>query len=81
MLTRSAAAALERKNRHPEADNAFKQGLFSIFRQWTALELAVSHQWGGPSSQEKANRLIDEVYQLFLGPDKVYKDVRFIVYF
>jgi hypothetical protein len=77
MITRSATVAESlRKSRHPEADETFRRGLSSIFRQWTALELAVSHQWGGPSSADKANRLMEEVYQFFQGPDRVYKDVR-----
>ena len=34
--------------------SAFKEGLESVFRQWTALELAVDQQWGGVNSSEKA---------------------------
>jgi hypothetical protein len=70
MITRSMT-----KPRHPESDEAFRQGIQSVFRQWTALELAVSHQWGGPSSKEKADRLIEEIYEKFHGREKVYKDV------
>ena len=78
MQTRSAAAAEAlRKARHPDADEAFRRGLASVFRQWTALDLAVSHQWGGPKSSEKASQLLEEVYQQFQGPDRVYKDVRY----
>ena len=79
MITRAAAAETRRKSRHPEADEAFRRGLGSIFRQWTALDLAVSHQWGGPASADKAARLLDEVYQFFQGPDRVYKDVSIII--
>eukprot|EP01039_Chlorochromonas_danica_P009744 gene9744-10778_t len=68
---RSAEAAL---NRHPMAVEAFKEGVGSVLRQWTALELAVFHQWGGPSSKERADALGDEIVALFTGPDKVYKD-------
>jgi hypothetical protein len=72
MLTRSAAA---RQDRHPQADEAFRQGFLSVFRQWTALELAINHSWGGHNSQEKATRVVEEIFQLFYGPDRVYKDV------
>jgi hypothetical protein len=75
MVTRAAAAAAERAMRHPEADKYFKEGVRSVFRQWTALELAVANQWGGPTSSSKAEKLIDEVLTLFDGPDRVYKDV------
>lgn len=68
---RTAEAAL---NRHPMAVEAFKEGVGSVLRQWTALELAVFHQWGGPSSKERADALGDEIVAMFTGPDKVYKD-------
>ena len=29
---------------HPQCVEAFKEGLGSVLRQWTALELAVHHQ-------------------------------------
>lgn len=73
MQTRSATLA-GRPPRHPDADKYFKEGLGSIFRQWTALELAVHHQWGGPSSAERAAALQKEILDLFAGPDKIYKD-------
>jgi Pre-rRNA-processing protein TSR2 len=47
-----------------------------MFRQWTGLELAVFHQWGGPSSTERAEALMEEVLGMFQGVDKIYKDVR-----
>ena len=59
-----------------EAAEAFEEGTNSIFRQWTALELAVHNQWGGPESEEKASFLIKEVLELFGGKKQIYKDVR-----
>ena len=61
-----------------EAIQAFQEGTNSIFRQWTALELAVHNQWGGPNSSEKANAMITEVLELFGGSQKIYKDVSHI---
>lgn len=58
----------------PEQQEAFKQGVQSIMRQWTALELAVHHGWGGLDSANKADMLIEDVIALFLGPQRVYKD-------
>lgn len=47
MQTRAAAAsAAMRANWHPDTFNNFREGLNSVFRQWTAIELAVYHQWG-----------------------------------
>jgi hypothetical protein len=76
MQTRAQAARAARLAlRHPQADEAFTCGLGSVLRQWTALELAVFHQWGGDGSGEMASRLIDEIKYLFDMEDKVYKDV------
>jgi hypothetical protein len=58
-----------------EAIQAFREGTNSIFRQWTALELAVHNGWGGHNSEEKANVMINEVLDLFGGSEKIYKDV------
>lgn len=75
MITRkSSKLDSERASRHPEADQYFKEGLGSVFRQWTALELAVFHQWGGPSSAERANALVIEILQMFNGNERIYKD-------
>lgn len=77
-MTRAAAARLARQaeieSRHPQAVQYFKEGVGSVLRQWTALELAVHHQWGGPQSAERADELVAEIIELFLGPEKIYKD-------
>lgn len=54
--------------------SAFKEGLGSVFRQWTALELAVDQQWGGVNSSEKADQLINSILSMFSSSKKVYKD-------
>eukprot|EP01036_Dinobryon_divergens_P031185 gene31185-40544_t len=59
---------------HPQCAEAFKEGLGSILRQWTALELAIHHQWGGKSSKEKADELNSLLADMFMNPEKVYKD-------
>lgn len=76
MQTRSQAARAQRLAlRHPESDLAFTQVLQSIFRQWTALELAIFHQWGGDTSGELAAHLLEEVKEFFYSSDeKIYKD-------
>jgi hypothetical protein len=43
MQTRAAAL---KASRHPDTFKNFKEGLGSVFRQWTALELAIHNQWG-----------------------------------
>ncbi len=58
-----------------QAFQAFQEGINSVFRQWTALELAVHNQWGGPNSADKANMMIQEVLDLFGGNKRIYKDV------
>lgn len=63
------------ENIHPDCVEAFSQGLGAVFRQWTALELAVHNQWGGPNSAEKADTLMRECLALFEDPRNRYKDV------
>lgn len=64
---------------HPQAKQAFQEGLESVLRQWTALELAVLNQWGGPSSGEKANQLYEELLGKFMTrASQLYKDVRIV---
>ena len=77
MTRGSSVFAAECAARHPQANDAFKAGLTSVFRQWTALELAVVHEWGGPSSAERAEALVTDVHSMFFGREKIYKDVRF----
>ena len=61
---------------HPQAKQAFQEGLESTLRQWTALELAVVNQWGGASSAEKASQLYSDILNMFINAnEKVYKDV------
>lgn len=74
--TRSAAALAAR---HPQCDAAMIEGITSVFRQWTALELAIFHQWGG-SPEETMEDMKNELMSMFTGPEKVYKDdVSFIL--
>jgi pre-rRNA-processing protein TSR2 len=60
---------------NPQFRDAFLQGFSSTFRQWTALELAVHNEWGGPQSADKANELMNQVLALFDDPKTMYKDV------
>ena len=66
--TRSMAA------RHPEAPRYFKEGLSAVFKMWTALELALFHQWGGHHGGEAAADLQEELFNMFQHPERVYKD-------
>ncbi|KAJ1424836.1 Pre-rRNA-processing protein TSR2-domain-containing protein [Ochromonadaceae sp. CCMP2298] len=74
-ITRAQAARqAEIATWHPQAVSAFTEGVGSILRQWTALELAVHYQWGGPSSSDRADDLVKELVDMYLGPDRIYKD-------
>ncbi len=64
------------QNPHPQAKEAFKEGLESVLRQWTALELAVVNEWGGSNSSIKAQQLLDELLHQFQSARQtVYVDV------
>jgi hypothetical protein len=74
-VTRSAALkASIIASRHPQYGENFRCGLASVLRQWTALELAIVHEWGGPYSREKAVNLENEIFNIFNAPDIIYKD-------
>ena len=61
---------------HPQAFEAFKEGLESTLRQWTALELAVLNKWGGDSSADKANELFTQLFDMCTrGSNRIFKDV------
>jgi pre-rRNA-processing protein TSR2 len=83
MLTRSKSSAQARFERRYQAAlqkysqeciESFNTGINAILHQWTALELAVYHRWGGPASVEQVECLQYELFELFLAPDKVYRD-------
>jgi len=71
VMTRSAALVAAR---HPEYELYFRRGMGSVFRMWTALELAIFHQWGGSSGQQVVAELEEELMDLFRGAEKMYKD-------
>lgn len=43
----------------------FRAGVTATLRSWSALRAAVESQWGGTTSQEKANELRQHVYEVF----------------
>ncbi|KAJ2629649.1 rRNA accumulation- protein [Coemansia sp. RSA 1290] len=40
---------------------AFIEGVDHVLKKWTALELAVQHEWGGRDSQEKRDDMVEEI--------------------
>jgi pre-rRNA-processing protein TSR2 len=49
----------------PEMRSIFEQGVFLLFKRWTALQLAVQNEWGGSRSAEKAQQLLTDVTEWF----------------
>ncbi|KAJ2304762.1 rRNA accumulation- protein [Coemansia sp. RSA 2706] len=49
---------------HPN-QAAFVEGVDHILSKWTALELAVKHEWGGRSTQDKRDNMVDEISDYF----------------
>ncbi|EUD64762.1 hypothetical protein C922_04906 [Plasmodium inui San Antonio 1] len=49
-----------------DVSNLFYEGINLIFDKWTVLRLAVTNNWGGPSSEEKKKKLIDYVHSYVL---------------
>ena len=53
VLPSPASLSLEQQDAH------FREGLRLIFSKWTALQLAVSNQWGGRNSEDKARQILE----------------------
>lgn len=49
---------------HPNKQN-FIEGLSIILKRWTALQLAIEMEWGGPHTVEKAQDLEDSLIDYF----------------
>lgn len=49
----------------PQHKPVFEEGVALAFGRWTALQLGVLNEWGGPNSREKAQSLLEEVIQWF----------------
>ncbi|PIA19401.1 hypothetical protein COEREDRAFT_19447, partial [Coemansia reversa NRRL 1564] len=49
---------------HPNKE-AFVEGVDHILNRWTALELAVQHEWGGHDTQDKREDMVDEIVEHF----------------
>lgn len=49
----------------PQHKAVFEEGVALSFGRWTALQLGVANEWGGPSSREKAQALLEDVIGWF----------------
>jgi len=67
MILRNLALIGKTANVPMPAENkpAFEEGCYLIFYRWTALQLAIENEWGGSSSREKAQQLLEEVIEWF----------------
>ena len=43
----------------------FEDGVQLILSKWTALQLAVDQEWGGRNSRDKAEDMLDELFDWF----------------
>ncbi|KAI5655930.1 hypothetical protein M9H77_24723 [Catharanthus roseus] len=58
-----------------EADQQFQEGIDLLFSRWTALQMAVQNQWGGPHSHLRARQIISDVFSLLTqSKERVYID-------
>ncbi|KAJ2556838.1 rRNA accumulation- protein [Coemansia sp. RSA 1933] len=49
---------------HPNKE-AFIEGVDHVLANWTALELAVQHGWGGRNTSDKRENMVDEIVEYF----------------
>ncbi|KAK5575545.1 hypothetical protein RB653_006678 [Dictyostelium firmibasis] len=52
----------------------FDQAVLRIFKEWTALQLAITNEWGGRTTSERAEDMRQDVLDLFLMGKQVYPD-------
>lgn len=58
-----------------EAVIQFQEGIDLLFSRWTALQMAVQNEWGGPHSHLRARQIIVEIFSLFTqSKERVYID-------
>jgi hypothetical protein len=43
-------------------------GVRSIFQRWTAIQMAIQHQWGGRNTKEKVEELIQIILEYLGNP-------------
>lgn len=48
-----------------EAVKQFQEGIDLLLSRWTALQMAVQNQWGGPHSHLRARQIIVDIFSLF----------------
>eukprot|EP00887_Chlorella_sp_A99_P002522 scaffold6.g2522.t1 len=49
----------------PQHRPVFEEGCAIVFSRWTALQLGVDNEWGGPDSRKKAQQALEEVINWF----------------
>lgn len=58
-----------------EAVIQFQEGINLLLSRWTALQMAVQNQWGGPHSHLRARQIIVDIFSLFTqSKERVYID-------
>jgi pre-rRNA-processing protein TSR2 len=50
----------------PEHEAAFREGLAGTLARWTALQLAITNEWGGSESVAKGVQAVEELTDWFL---------------
>ena len=50
----------------PEHVQAFHEGLGGLLARWTALQLAITNEWGGADSSKKGDEMYEELLEWFL---------------
>ncbi|KAI5082991.1 hypothetical protein GOP47_0002734 [Adiantum capillus-veneris] len=66
--TSGQSGSVNGPSRHLTDEEAalFHQGVGLVLTHWTALQLAIHNEWGGPSSNLKAQQLHNDIFQWML---------------
>ncbi|KAH3759586.1 26S proteasome non-ATPase regulatory subunit 3 [Pelomyxa schiedti] len=52
----------------------FEDGVRAVFGQWTGMSLCIDNRWGGRNTQQRCDRLIEDVLDMFWNNERVYHD-------
>lgn len=58
-----------------EAAAQLQEGIGLVLSRWTALQMAIENEWGGPGTREKSSQLNVDIFSAFTqSKEKIYMD-------
>jgi len=58
-----------------EQATLFREAIICVFSKWTALNLAITNEWGGAGGNSRRDEIIEELITMIVDEGKFYNDV------